>query len=225
MKKSLITEDELKMLLVAIFHDDELKFDKMHRALELKQSGDQIVLRSDGVIIRRKIIDLLCGVVAKRLKKNRRSVKLFSLRDYNKLFQQIENICVFYALSEFEHLTVTEWEKFKENVFHYFMNTIFEIVSNREDDPYGEYWRIVEFIVDSAAKEGGSLTGYLSSGMSTDKIVRYFFSRRQYLAIWEEKIANLTDIDLVPKALVQSARKVIFHLLVVSEVERVYSRS
>lgn len=201
-KTQTLDVDELKALLLANFRAGQTGQRELQARIQ--QALDEPVQeeKSEVVAIWNKMMEQVSGLIARRLKDNRRDEPLFSSGD---LGQFVSSLFDYIVSGQSDKLETKEREMLEK-----FLKTIFENVVEMtqgiaapDKNPHDEYWRWVEIVFNLAAEHNMVPTELLAFQWARDEITRQMLTQEQFVAIYEKGTVKLMDIDALKKAYLQ----------------------
>jgi hypothetical protein len=202
-----LTAAELKSMLLAHFAAEYKKQLKLQAQLQQEEPDYAIlpVQPEACSVIMNKYMDLICDLLACRLKESQRTTPLISAPDASRIVSLL--------LDEIATIRGFELEAGKreaiEGLLRPIYETVFELTYNvvvlPNSSPYDEYWRWVTIVLDLAAESGNKPTELLTSETTNDEITRRMFTREQFTTISQTKMNKLLDADALKKIMFSSA--------------------
>lgn len=203
-KKRTLTMVELKSLLFARFNAEQSKQAKLQARLQLELHNEVQEEKPEAIAIKNKLTDWISDILARRLKRNRRTTPLLSSRDFIRFVPLVINEI---AKAEGDELEAEErkmFEKFikaiSENIFEMVVHAMVPPCNN----PYEEYWRWVTTVLNLAAERGILPTKLLALEEATDEITRRMFTKKQFVVLSKKAMNKLVDADVLKKFIVQT---------------------
>ena len=202
MRKKSLTVEELKLLLLARFNIEQSKQAKLQERLQQALGGEVQEKKPEAIAIEKKFADWISDILARRLKRNRRASPFLSARDFVKFVPTILDII---EQAEGEKLDAEErkmFEKFMKAIFE----NIFEIVRSMVPEgknPYEEFWRWTQTVLDLAAERGVLPTELFALEGMTDEITRRMFSKKEFVTLYKKAVNKFIDADTLKKILIQ----------------------
>lgn len=200
--KQTLNVTELRLLLVTHFNMEQSKLMKLQARLGQAPNNEGQEEESKVAAINSKLTNWVSGVLALRLKRNRRTTPLISSRDFIQLLptiiDEVEKV-------EGEKLDVKSrkvLEKFMKSMF----NGIFEAVNNvvpPHKNPYEHYWRWIMTVLELAAERDILPTELLSIEEATDEITRRMYSKKQFVTLSRKATKKFMDADVLKKLIIQ----------------------
>ena len=201
-KKQTLTVAELKALFVVRFGADQSKQNKLKARLQQEFGEDVQEKNLEDLVIQDKIVDWISDVLARRLKRNRRTTPLISSRDFAQFIR--------FMISEIESAEGYELEAEEREMFKKFMKTMLENVVEavhamvpRRKNAYDESWRWVTTVLDLAVERDILPTELLLLESATDEITRRMFTKRQFVALYNKGVNKFMDVDVLKKIIIQ----------------------
>ena len=201
-KKPTLTVAELKSLLLAHFNAERSKQVKLDARLqqELGNKGEE--KKPEASAIENKFADWISDILARRLKRNRRTTPLLSSRDFVKFVPSIINEIAKVEDGELEAEERKMFEKFMKAMFENILEMVHAMVPPRKN-PYEEYWRWATTVLDLATERGILPTELLALENATDEITRRMFTEKQFVALSKKAVNKFMDADVLKKIIVQ----------------------
>jgi hypothetical protein len=175
---------------------------KLQARLQQALSNEVQKEKSEIIAIRNKFEDRISDVLARRLKRNRRTTPLLSSRDLVRFVPSI--------LNEIEKMDGHELDAESRKMLEKFMRSrlegLFEFVHIMvppRKNPYEEYWRWVMTVLDLATERGILPTELLALEEETDEIMRRMFVKKQFVTLSKKAVNKFTDADILMKIIVQ----------------------
>ncbi|MBI2121424.1 MAG: hypothetical protein HYU05_01875 [Candidatus Wildermuthbacteria bacterium] len=198
-KKQALTVVELKALLLARFSMEESKRVKLQARLQ-QELGKEVQEEGPEVIaIKNRFADWISDVLARRLKRNRRTTPLLSFRDFVRfapsMISEIEG-------DKLDAESRKMFERFMKVIFSRISEMVHAVVPSREN-PYEEYWRWATTVLDLAAERGSLPTELLALESMTDEITRRMFTKKQFVTLSKEATNKFVDVDMFKKVILQ----------------------
>lgn len=201
-KKQTLTVAELKSLLFARFNVEQSMKVELQARLQQALGKETQEEKPETIAIRNKFANWISEVLARRLKRNRRTTPLLSSRDFVRFVPSM--------ISEIEKMEGVELDVESRKMFEKFMKSMFEgifemvhsMVPPRKD-PYEEYWRWAMTVLDLAAERGIPPTELLALEEAADEIVRRMFTKKQFVTRSKKALNKFTDADVLKKIIVQ----------------------
>ena len=202
LRKQTLTVIELKSLILARFNADKSKQVKLQVRLQQEFGNEVEEKKPEDIAIENKFADLTSGVLARRLKRNRRATPLLSSRDFVRfVLPMISEI----AKKEGNQLEVEErkmLEKLVKTMFENLSEKMYTMIPPRKNI-YEEYWRWVTTVLDLAAERGVLPIELLTLEEATDEITRRMFTKRQFIALCKRTLNKFMDADVLKKSIIQ----------------------
>lgn len=202
-KKQALTVAALKSLILTRFNMEQSRQAKLQTRFQ-QELGSTVVQeeKPELIVIKNKFADLISGVLARRLRRNRRTTPLFSSRDFTRLVPSMISEIAKVEGNEFN----AESRKMFENVMKVMFKGIFKIahamVPPRKNH-YEEYWRWITIVFDLAAEHGILPTEFLALEGAADEITRRMFTKKQFVALSKRAMSRLMDVDSLKKTIIQ----------------------
>ena len=202
LRKQTLTVTELKSLILARFNADKSKQVKLQVRLQQEFGNEVEEKKPEDIAIENKFADLTSGVLARRLKRNRRATPLLSSRDFVRF--------VLPMISEIEKKEGNQLEVEERKMLEKLVKTMFENLSEimytmipPRKNIYEEYWRWVTTVLDLAAERGVLPIELLTLEEATDEITRRMFTKRQFIALCKRTLNKFMDADVLKKSIIQ----------------------
>lgn len=200
-KKQTLTVAELKSLLLARFNAKQSKQTKLRTRLQQELGSEVQEKKPEVIAIENKFADWISDVLARRLKRNRRTTPLLSSRDFVKFVPSIINE-IAKTEGELEAEERKMFEKFIKAMFENIFEMVHEMVPPRKN-PYEEYWRWATTVLDLAAERGILPTELLALENATDEIARRMFTKKQFVALSKKAVNKFMDTDVFKKIILE----------------------
>lgn len=205
-----ISVEELRELLLAEYKIGQSIAQKLQERIQRRSDQPMPVQAEDprSAIVKDKIIGSLYEMTARRLKRNRREVPLFSKRDIVKLIPQI--IGSIEQMSG-EKFGTRESVKLK-SLFKTILCNLFDIASDGsflpggvayvagKTDQYEAYWRRIRTILALARERNIKPVECLTD---QDEITRRLYSKEEYNALFQKVMSKSFDPEILKKAFFQ----------------------
>lgn len=204
-KKKTLTVAELKSLLLARFNAGQSKQMKLQARLQWELGNDVQEEKPEVIAIKNKFADWISGVLARRLKQNRRTTSLLSSRDFVQFVKSIPSMISEIAMAEGNKLKAGErkmFEKFMKAMFENIFEMVHAMVPPRKN-PYKEHWRWVTTVLDLAAERDILPTKLLALEGATDEITRRMFTKKQFVALSKRFMNKFMDAAVMKKVIFQ----------------------
>lgn len=172
----------LKAILVSSYEAERMEGEKL--ALNIRQElgeEDETKTKTQREIdLEKTLVEMVTDMVAKRLKKNDRSVALFSSADID----QIASVLTANIEGDLDFDTVErmQFESFAKAALKNIYESARLSWERPGKDMYDSYWDWLEAILDIADERGIEATEVLSSQEASDEVVRRLRSREEFLA-------------------------------------------
>lgn len=202
-KRPNLSIEELTALLRARFNSNRANMSRLDELM--KEVGVEQSFKCDAPdaeIISAALVDTMCELVAKRLKRSRRSTPLLSPRDFPRHVKSMLYCCeelTGYICGSAEFKT---YEALLNAVFGSFCDGFFVMVPD-DKNPYDEYWRWIATTVNLAAERGVSPIEFYASQEAVDEITRRMFNKDEFIALISEGTAKLADPELFRKIILE----------------------
>ncbi len=202
-KKQGITLADLKSLLVARFKAEQTKRYELSARIA-QELGDEVrEEKPEDVSIMNKFIDLISSTIARRLKKNQRTIPLLSPQDLTKITPLMIAEITKNNSDEFEAEDYKKFEKIMETVFKNISTMVNQQPVPPHKDLYERYWHWVTIVLNLATEYRVQPIELLSSENATDEITRRMFTKQQFVFLSEQSLEKLMDCDALKKAFIQ----------------------
>jgi len=217
-KKQTLTKAELEQLLFVRFQAEQSKQVKLQARL-LQELGHEVdEEKPSDVEIKNIIARWVSKMLAHRLKQNRRTAPLFSSQDFSRF---VSSIFEEPTKTKNNTLNADDLKTLKELIKPTF-NNILEmvyVVMPLHKNPYEEYWRWVNAVIDVATNEYDiPPTELPMRENATDEVTRRMFSRGQFIKINERTMHKLNNADVLKEILIQQMLGSLASLLNQSEL-------
>lgn len=197
------TVAEIKSLLIARYNAQQSRAAEVRARIQ-RDLGCQIPeVTPTANEIQDKFINWLSGVLARRLKRNRRTTPLISSRDCVHFVALMNDEVTKAGGDELEAEERAMLEKFVKTSFDNLSEMAHAMVPTRKN-PYEEYWRWIKTVFRLANERGVTPTDLLASTDGADEIARRTLTKKQFIAISKKGIKNFTDADSLKKMLFQT---------------------
>lgn len=187
-----LTVKELKTLLRARVNAELVRSTSLQARIQRELGCEVQAEKSEVVAANNKFVELLCDIVAHRLKQNQRATPLLSSGDCD--------TCITLAISEMEKVKGSKFEDEDRQSIQKIMNTIsggyLELVDAmipRDTDPYEECWRWVMTVLGLAAERGMPPNELLALESTTDEITRRMFTKERFVALNELSASRIVE--------------------------------
>ena len=201
-KKQTLTVAELKSLLLARFNAEQRKQAKLQARLQQELGNEVQEEKPETIAIKNKFADWISDVLARRLKRNRRTTPLLSSRDFVKFVPSMINEIAKIEGDEPEVEERKIFEKFMKAMFENIFEMVHMMVPPRKN-LYEEYWRWATTVLDLAAERGILPTELLTLENATDEIMRRMFTKKQFVTLSKKVVNKFMDADVLKKIIVQ----------------------
>lgn len=202
MRKKSITVESLKSVLLAHFNSDQSKQAKLQERFQQALGGAVQEKTPEAIIIEKRLLDWLSDILARRLKRNRRTTPLFSSRDLVRFVPIMLNEIAEIEGEELEAEERKMLKKFMEMMFENIVKAVYAMMPPQKD-PYKEYWRWIMTVFDLAAERGVPPAELLVLEEAIDEITRRMFTKKQFVALSKKGFNKLVNADALKKILVQ----------------------
>ncbi len=199
-KRQALTVPELKSLLLARFHADQRKQMKL-QALLHQALGNNAPENPLATTINSKLADWIFDILARRLKRNRRSTPLLSSRDFVRFVPSI--------LLEIERTTGMSLDVESSEMFKKYMKSMFDGIFESMQgavlssvDPE-EYRRWITIILNLASERGVTPVELFSTDEAVDEMTRRVYTKRQFTTVSKRATSRLTSADFLKKIIFQ----------------------
>lgn len=196
MRKRSPTVEELKALLIARFNAERSEQVELQARLQQELGNEVREEESEVVTIANEVADQIFGVLARRLKRNRRTTPLLSSRGFVRLIPLVINEIAEAVGIEPEAEERKVLEKFMKTIFEYIFETMHAMVPPGKD-LYEEYWRWVTTVLDLAAERDIPPTELLALESVIDEVTRRMFTKEQFVALFERAAVKFIDVDVL----------------------------
>ncbi|KKU09065.1 MAG: hypothetical protein UX09_C0005G0021 [Candidatus Uhrbacteria bacterium GW2011_GWE2_45_35] len=201
-KKQTLTVGELKSLLLVNLGMVQIKQAKLQEQIHREIGYEAQAEKPEFVSIKNKLLDQICDTLARRLKRNRHTTPLLSVRDIDRFtsyaigeLMKIEDI----VLEAEEHEIL---EKYMRASFGNIIDSVYEMVP-KDQNPYEEYWRWVTTVLTLSAERSISPTELLVIESETDEITRRMFTREQFIDLFKRAVEKFVNVDALKKNYLQ----------------------
>ena len=201
-KKQILTVAELKSLLLARFNVEESRRVKLQARLQQKLGKEVQEEKPKTIAIKNKFADWISDVLARRLKRNRRTTPLLSSRDFVRFVPSMISEIEKMEGDEFDAESRKMFEKFMKSMFEGIFEMVHSIVPPRKN-PYEEYWRWAMTVLDLAAERGILPAELLALENTFDEITRRLFTKKQFAALSKKAVNKFMDTDVLKKIIIQ----------------------
>src|SRR3989344_1692876 len=200
-KKQILTVAELKSLFVARFKADQIKQTKLTARVQQALGNEVQEKRSEAIVIEDKLISLASGILARRLKYNRRSTPLISSRDVIRLAP-----CM---IDEIEKVEGEKLDARSRKILEKSMRSMLRGFSRMMDsftppskDPYEEYWRWIMTVLTLATERGVSPTALFGLEETADEIVRRIYTEKQFITLYKRMMNKSLNVEVLKEIIV-----------------------
>lgn len=199
MRKETLTVEELKSLILARSRAEQSKQTKLQERIQSALGQPAQKEGAGDAAFKNKVIDWISDLLARRLKRNRRTVPLLSSRDFTRFFSFILDTIAQMGIE----LEAAERKNFKKDMKGIFKNVLETIPSMvpRGKNHYEVYWRWARTVFDLAAERGVPPTELLALESATDEITRRLFTKKQFLNL-HQRLMKSPNAD-VKKLIIQ----------------------
>ncbi len=181
-KKQTLTVAELKSIFEASFSSKQSKQVQLEARLP-QVLGTEPQVETPEIIAAKKVIKgFLSVTLSRRLKRNRRTTPLFSNRDLTRLVPSLVDEI---AKSKGDVLAPEERKMIESNMKILLGNIIKMMLPLMppESDPYEEYWRWIQTVLDISAEHGVPPAQLFALEDVNDEITRRMFTKKQFVAL------------------------------------------
>lgn len=147
-----------------------------------------------------KMFDRIADTIARRLKRNRRTVPLVSIRDLTKLIPEILDASTQDNGNELDIEVREALIKYTQTLFKNLLSSISETGLPGED-PYEWYQRWAKTALEVAAGGGISPAELVATESGSDEITRRMYTRKQYVARCRRSMKKIVSIPGLKKIL------------------------
>jgi hypothetical protein len=201
MRKAL-TVAELKSLLLMRFEYEQRKQAKLGARLQRKLGIEERAEEPELIDVKKKLMNWIGDLLARRLKQNRRTTPLISSREFTRFSISLINELVKGSGGELE----AEERKMLDNLIKTLFEKVYEAVSATvlpRKNVYDEYWRWVTTVLDLAAERSIQPTEVLAVEERADEITRRMFTKRQFVSLFKKSKKRFLEADLIKKQFFQ----------------------
>lgn len=157
-----------------------------------------------------QIHDTMHGLIARRLKINRRTIPLIAPRDFKRVGALVVD-----ALTNSDPSSTPEEREFAEKLVSQVLSNAIQQLSvfGRGRDPYEEYWRWIDVVVALAAEEKITPTQLFIMGVASEKVhdelIRRLYSREEFCSRASDSAKVFTDPEILKKIFLQPLLEII----------------
>ncbi|MFZ2193186.1 MAG: hypothetical protein WAV31_03000 [Candidatus Moraniibacteriota bacterium] len=198
MKRSEFSTEYLKRVLLAVLKIQEAINQRMQECVRKVIGGKKEEIAPWIIEVQREIINLGLDIIVKRLQRNRRNVKIFSLRDISQLVPHI-----FDAMEKAEERSLDSEER--ESMEKALKNIIKASLEVGLSLSWEDYWEWIHAVTDVSTYYDIPPEDLSVFGKHTDKVMQRLFSREEFVLYHEKIISKLTDVNLMKKTFFLSA--------------------
>jgi len=202
-KKPSLTEAEIKALITTYFETTQSRQERLNERIKraLGQGKETKADKQETLMVHARLMDMIIGVIARRLKRNRRTVPLLAVRDFDKLVPSMVQ-----DLTRNEELTLNpEMQKMAEDLVKGMLKSVFEMMETSlppRKDPYMEFWRWITTVFELARECGLPPIEYVASTGAPDAITRRLMTKTQYIASTKRTMKNFMDTDAIKRLVI-----------------------
>lgn len=194
-KKRSLTVAELKSLFSAYFKISQIKQAEFLTRLE-RELGEKVpsVENPKVTAIKEKLLELMVDLLARRLKRNRRSVPLISSRDAVRLTHEMMD-----AIEEMSGEKIgAEIRKVIEGCIGSLIENILEMMCpmiSSNEDVYNRNWKVATAISDLAEDRGVAPVELVGLEGVLDEVTRRTYTREEFVDLSRKIASAYTDVD------------------------------
>lgn len=201
-KKKTLTVAELKSLLIARFNAERPKQEKFQARLQQELGNEVQEKKPEYIEMENQLVDWISDILARRLKRNRRTTPLLSSRDLARFIPFMLNMIAHAEGDELDVELHKVLEKFLKTMFNVFLEVMHSKIPPGKNI-YEEHWRWINTVLALADESSVLPTELLALEEATDEITRRMFSKKQFVALFKKAMNKFTDVDMLKKSLIQ----------------------
>ncbi len=201
-----LSVDAIKTLLIAHLRMVEERGNRLNNQIRAKLGSPRSEKEKNDEAFTAEFGERVSGIMAKRLKRNRRSVPILSARDFTNMIpwmleQTKDSVGADLGPIDPEDLAIAK-KLMKAGLQGMFEQVYAPMISTA--DPYGEYWRWIVVTIDLAREWNMPAIQIVSSQMGSDEVTRRMYSRTQFVAYCKRAMAgclkpgNLESVIIEP---------------------------
>lgn len=201
-KNQPLTVVELKSLLLARFNAEQGKMAGLQVRLQQELGNVAQTMEPELIAFNNKLAEQIYDLIARRLKRNRRTTPLISSRDFVRLVPFMIDEITKIEDGELGAEDRKKFEKYVKAVSENALEMVYAMVPPRKN-LYEEYWRWVTTVLDLAAERGILPTELLALENAIDDITRRMFTKKQFVALSSRLVNKFWDADVFKKSIIQ----------------------
>jgi len=197
----ILAESELKLLVAARFiadHRDQKKLSELIKR-ELGQEAEKE--DPNMIAVNAWIFDKISGIVAQHLSQNQHTVPLLSSEDIVPFIPFAVDELMSGKSSKLDPETRKIGERFMTVGLQNILAMALAVPPG--SDPYDEYWRWINAVLDLAEKNSVWPLAFLELKNATDQVTRSMYEREQFITTTRARMSKLVDADAVKQAILQ----------------------
>jgi hypothetical protein len=197
----ILAESELKLLVAARFVADQRDQKKLAELIK-RELGQEAEKEDPNMFkVNAWIFDKICGVIAQRLSQDQHTVPLLSSEDISPFIP----FAVDELMSGKSGKLDPETRKIGERFMTVGLQNILALAQAVPpgSDPYDEYWRWINAVLDLAEKNSVWPLAFLELKNATDQVTRSMYEREQFIVTTRTRMSKLVDADALKQAILQ----------------------